>query len=139
MDHDSTLSDLKHELAEIRFGLFMGAILLLIVLMIWNLAEAMSISKAARHFEDVYGSLDKLPVLTNWVIAYGRWGEGYLPFAFICSFTIATVAVMNLTRRSSQFVWIAAIAIAVLVAHWAVVALALSMPYSMLIGPLRSL
>jgi hypothetical protein len=127
MDQSDTVSELRREVAGLRFGLFLTATVVLLSFALLNLLVVWNIPKYEKIFEDMLGSRDKLPELTKWVIGYGRLGGNLMPFAAIVSFVLITWSVMLLTRHSWRFMLVAIFAVFGLILHGLAITVALNM------------
>jgi hypothetical protein len=134
MDQSDTVSELRREVAGLRFGLFLTATVILGALALWNLFVAFNIPKYEKIFEDMLGSRDKLPVITKWVVDYARLGGGQLmPIAVVGAFSLGAWSVMLLTRHSWKFMLVAILAVIGLTLHGLVITAAMQFPLMQII------
>jgi hypothetical protein len=121
MESDQDISDLRREVAGLRWCVFIGAGGVLVVLALVNLFLVSSLPGGVvsweKILEDMLGSTTKLPLATQWALNYGRAAGRLLPTALIISFTLAVLAFMNVMRFSWKFALVAVIAALMLVAH----------------------
>ena len=138
MDETETISELRREVAGLRFGIFLGATVVMASFAFLNLIAVLSIPKFEKIFEDMLGSRDKLPELTKWVFVYGGWGGNLMPFVAISSFALITWSVMLLTRHSWRYILVAVFAVFGLILHGLVITMALYLPLIQIIQGIGS-
>lgn len=131
MDPTEAINELRREMAGQRLGLFLLATVGFAGLAMWNLVSLWGIPvvNIEKFFEDLTGSKDHLPQLSQWVLAYAQAGRGLLPPVVVGTFTITAWSVMLLMRHSWRFLVVATIALLVLIGHALVVELALKRPW----------
>jgi len=128
MEQDSAIGDLRREVAGLRFGIFLGIVVILALLTLANLFSITFIPRYEKIFEDMLGSTSKLPELTKWIIGYGRAGNGLLPYALVFSCFALGVAIMNWMRKSWTFILVGIVTFLLLGLHMIVLNLACNMP-----------
>lgn len=133
MDQTETISELRREVAGMRFGLFLVATGGLIALALWNVFAIGNIPRMEKIFEDMLGSRDKLPELTKWIIGYGRAGAGLMPIVVVGFLTVISWSVMLLMRHTWKFLLVAIVAALLLTVHGQIIGTGLNMPLMQII------
>lgn len=128
MEQDSTISDLRREVAGLRFGLFLMMLGVVGLFALANLYAIACLPRYEKIFEDMLGSRDKLPELTKFFLGYGRAGGGLLPYALLFSGCAVTFAIMNWMRKSWRFMLVGIVAIILLIIHATLLGFSLNMP-----------
>lgn len=139
MSLDQTAGELRAEIFELRRALFVGASALLLSLMLCNLflfhiLTTFYIPRLDQLFVDLFGTKETFPNLTRLVFAYSRPGGGFLPQAFLFSFTVVSwsLMLMSLNRKNGLFLWIAIVAVFLLLLHLVLLNLAVEAPLMIL-------
>lgn len=128
MEQDSTVSDLRREVAGLRFGLFLMMLGLVAFVGLANLYAVVGLPRYEKIFEDMLGSKDKLPELTKLIFTYSRAGGGLLPYAVVFSLCALAFALMNWTRKSWRFMLVGMLVILLLGMHAIMLGVSMNMP-----------
>ncbi len=117
------------------FGFSIG---LLMLLLVWNLVVSYLIPKFDKIFGDMIGPRNNLPMLTNWVIGYGKALWGTLPFVVVFLFFGGAWVIMGGMRASRKFLLVAFVANVVLMAHAMVLTLSFFLPLATMVQDINA-
>jgi hypothetical protein len=127
-DDNIQVFGLHREVKALRLMIVLMVTFILVGLMFGNLFAVFQIPKMERVFEEMLGDRRKLPMLTQWVISYGRLGGMMLPLALMVVVPVSTCVTYVLFRKTLWAQIFAALVILFLIFHWAVLGLALQSP-----------
>ena len=119
---------LQREVKALRLMSVLLVSLVLFGLMLGNLFAVFQIPKVEKVFEELLGDRNKLPMLSKWVISYGRLGGLMLPLALVAVVPVSTSVIYVLFRKTLWAQVFAASVILFLTAHWVVIYVAMQIP-----------
>lgn len=129
MTEDNHLGSALHrEVKALRLMIVLMVTFILIGLMLGNIFAVFQIPKMEKIFEEMLGDKNKLPMLTKWVLSYGRLGGMMLPLALTVVVPVSTSVIYVLFRKTLWAQVFAAVVILFLIFHWVVIAVALQIP-----------
>jgi len=119
---------LQREVKALRLMIVLLVTFILMGLMLGNLLAVFQIPKMEKIYEEMLGDKRKLPMLTQWILSYGRLGGMMLPLALMVVVPVSTSVMYVLFRKTLWAQVLAALVILFLIFHWAVLGLALQSP-----------
>lgn len=127
------LDQLKREVARTRSLLNVLLTVAVLLLLLPNLAIPVMIPRFEKIFADMLGSLEKLPTLTQSVLAYGRAlsGIGIAPLLVLPA--LAVCVGLFAAPRSRRAISAAVLAIIFLGLHFAMIVFSLYVPLLLII------
>jgi hypothetical protein len=137
-DNSGALFQLRQELKAMRLMIVLMVCFVLLGLLLGNLYAVFQISKMERIFEEMLGDKNKLPMLTRWVIFYGRLGGTLLPFALTAIVPVSTCGIYMVFRKTRWAQVFAALVVLFLISHWVVITLAMQIPLLQIVQGINS-